>query len=185
MNSDISDRNTLISPYGGQLIDLLVTGDERDALAARAAELPRLQLTPRNVCDLELIATGAFSPLDRFMGQADYERTLEEMRLASNQLFPLPITLTIKRDAPVKLDDEVALADQFNNILAVLRVEEIFGWDQEREAVHAYGTKDVRHPLVADPTAHYCRIRFRASCASRESCACCNWRVTTTSNLCA
>ncbi len=153
MDTEITDKNTLISPYGGRLIDLLVTGEEHESLAARAAQLPRLQLSLRNICDLELMATGAFSPLDRFMGQADYERTLEEMRLAANDLFPLPITLTVAGDAPVKLDDEVALADQFNNILAVMRVEEVFVWDRQREAHQAYGTTDVRHPLVAELNA--------------------------------
>lgn len=89
----------LIPPYGGRLINLTPPDEEREELRARDASLPRLQLTPRNICDLELHANGAFSPLDRFMGRADYERVLEEMRLDSGALFPLPVTLAVGRDA--------------------------------------------------------------------------------------
>ena len=140
----------LIEPYGGSLVNLLVDGEEREELLSRAAGLPRVQITPRNACDLELLATGGFSPLNRFLGRADYERVLEEMRLANGVLFPLPVTLSVGEDAPVKLDGEVALADQQNNVLAVMRVEEIYGWDLEKEARLAYGTTDLRHPLVAE-----------------------------------
>jgi sulfate adenylyltransferase len=136
----------MIEPYGGRLIDLF--DPERDALLQRAARLPRLQLTPRNLCDLELLATGGFSPLDRFMGAADYRRVLGEMRLANGTLFPIPITLPVGRD--VELDTEIALADQQNHLLAVMRVEEVFEWDPDEEARAVYGTTDLRHPLVAE-----------------------------------
>ncbi|HEV3468432.1 MAG TPA: bifunctional sulfate adenylyltransferase/adenylylsulfate kinase [Pyrinomonadaceae bacterium] len=145
-----ADREILIEPYGGRLRELLAPEGAREELRARAAALPRLQLTPRNVCDLELLATGAFSPLSRFMGRADYVRVLEEMRLADGTLFPMPVTLTVRRDAGLRLDSEVALVDQYNDPLALMRVEELFEWDREREARLAYGTKDVRHPLVAE-----------------------------------
>ena len=84
----------LITPYGGKLVDLVLTGDDRDEILSRAPALPSIKITMRNLCDLELLATGAFSPLDRFMGKADYERVLHEMRLSDGVLFPLPITLT-------------------------------------------------------------------------------------------
>jgi sulfate adenylyltransferase len=129
---------------------LLASADEREQLRAHAASLPRLQLSTRNICDLELLATGGFSPLSSFMGRADYERVLEEMRLAGGALFPLPVTLTVRRDETPALDSEIALADQHNDILAVMRVEEIFEWDKDREARSAYGTADVRHPTVAE-----------------------------------
>jgi len=150
MSLDTDGSTKLIAPYGGRLASLLTEGEEREELRARAAALPRLQLTPRNLCDLELIATGGFSPLARFMGRADYERVLEEMRLADGTLFPLPVTLTFKSGEPVKLGEEVALVDQFNNPLAVMRAEEVYEWDKSREARHAYGTEDLRHPLVAE-----------------------------------
>ena len=82
----------LIPPYGGTLVDLRAPAEALAELRARAATLPSLQLSERAVCDLELLATGAFSPLDRFMGQADYERVVDEMRLADGTLFPIPVT---------------------------------------------------------------------------------------------
>ena len=146
-------KDILIKPYGGKLVNLLVPEEEREDVRLHAASLPRIQLSERNVCDLELLATGAFSPLSRFMNHADYNGVLEELRLTSGMLFPLPVTLTVKKDAGVKLDGELALADQHNNVLAVMRVEEIFEWDPEQEARLAYGTNDLRHPLVAEMNA--------------------------------
>jgi sulfate adenylyltransferase len=140
----------LIPPCGGKLIDLCVPDEEQEELRARAADLPRIQLTARNVCDIEMLAIGAFSPLDRFMGSADYHRVLEEMRLASGALFSVPITLAVNRDAGISLDAEVTLADSYNNLLAVMRVEEVYAWDRRREAQLAYGTTDSRHPIVAE-----------------------------------
>ncbi|CAN5867671.1 bifunctional sulfate adenylyltransferase/adenylylsulfate kinase [soil metagenome] len=143
-------KDILIEPYGRELVSLIVPEAELEDARARAGELPRIQITARNVCDLELLATGGFSPLNSFMRRSEYERVLEDMRLTNDYLFPLPITLTVKGDPPTKLDDEIALADQYNNILAVMRVEEIYAWDPKREARLAYGTNDVRHPLVAE-----------------------------------
>ncbi|HEX8475251.1 MAG TPA: bifunctional sulfate adenylyltransferase/adenylylsulfate kinase [Pyrinomonadaceae bacterium] len=143
------DEN-LIAPYGGELVNLLVDTEELEELKTRAAALPRLQLSARNICDLELLANGGFSPLRSFLGQQDYLRVLEEMRLANGMLFPLPVTLAVRRDAGIKLDGEIALADSYNNLLAVMRVEEIYEWDRDTEARRAYGTTDLRHPLVAE-----------------------------------
>jgi sulfate adenylyltransferase len=121
----------------------------REALE-RAKELPTIRLSDRAICDLELLATGAFSPLDRFMGAADYARVLEEMRLANGQLFPIPVTLPVSPDERVQLDRDVALLDARNDILAVMTVEEIYEWDLEATARHVFGTTDARHPLVAE-----------------------------------
>ncbi|MBA3357227.1 MAG: bifunctional sulfate adenylyltransferase/adenylylsulfate kinase [Pyrinomonadaceae bacterium] len=144
------EQNTLITPYGGKLVDLLVAGEGREELRAYSKKLQRLVLSPRNLCDLELLATGGFSPLGRFLGKADYENVLNEMRLANGSLFPLPITLTVSKETAVKLDEEIALSDQHNNILGTMKVEEIYTWDREQEARLAYGANDVRHPLVAE-----------------------------------
>jgi sulfate adenylyltransferase len=70
-------KANLISPYGGKLVNLVVEGAERDELITRAGQLPSIKITMRNLCDLELIATGGFSPLTTFMGKADYERVLQ------------------------------------------------------------------------------------------------------------
>ncbi len=118
----------LIEPYGGKLIDLLVPSEERETVMSRAGMLPRLQLTQRNICDLELLATGAFSPLDKFMGKDDYRRVLEEMRLAGGTLFPIPITLAVDPTSGILSGSEIALADQRNDLLAIMRVEEVYEW---------------------------------------------------------
>ena len=140
----------LIAPHGGPLVDLLVPSDAREDLRAFASTLPSLQLSDRTVCDLELLATGGFSPLSRFMCRADHERVLGEMRLASGSLFPIPVTLPVDHRPGLRLDREMALRNAKNDILAVMRVEEIDEWDREKVARHVYGTLDVRHPLVAE-----------------------------------
>ena len=90
-------NNVLISPYGGKLINLVVTGEERQVLLAEANRQPSIQISARSLHDLELLATGAFSPVDRFMNQADYQRVLTEMRLKDGTLFSIPITITIDK----------------------------------------------------------------------------------------
>src|SRR5687767_805370 len=103
------DTITLIAPYGGELIDLLEPVSSCAELARHAATLPSLQLSERSRCDLELLATGAFSPLDRFLNQADYESVVQTMRLADGTLFPIPITLPIADDTHLEQGSEVAL----------------------------------------------------------------------------
>ena len=141
---------TLISPYGGELVNLMVTGERGEDLKTYASRLPSLQLSARTVCDLELLATGAFSPLDRFMSRADTERVLEEMRLTSGHIFPIPVTLPVEPGDAVRLGKEVALRDAENNLLAVMTIEDIYEWDMAATARKAFGTEDLRHPLVAE-----------------------------------
>jgi sulfate adenylyltransferase len=141
---------TLIEPYGGRLVDLTLPVEQLPEAKERAAGLPSIVLSERSVCDLELLATGAFSPLDRFMGKESHDRVLAEMRLASGHVFPIPVTLPVEREAPVRLDAPIALRNQKNEILAVMHVEEIYEWDRNEEAVRVFGTTDPRHPLVAE-----------------------------------
>lgn len=94
----LTDNPTLITPYGDQLVNLLADGAAREELRDYATRLPSAQLSERAVCDLELLATGAFSPLERFMGRDDFRRVVEEMRLASGHIFPVPVTLPVKPD---------------------------------------------------------------------------------------
>lgn len=140
----------LISPYGGHLVNLVPPPEAREELREYAATLPSLQISPRALCDLELLANGGFSPLDRFMGQADFVRVVEEMRLANGTLFPIPVTLPVDRDAPIRLDSEIALRDSHNNLLGIMTVEEIYPYDRDWMARHVFGTLDTRHPLVAE-----------------------------------
>ncbi len=143
-------ESILIPPYGGKLVNLVVTGEEREAWLAKASHFPSLQLSDRNLHDLELLAVGGFSPLDRFMGKADYQRVLTEMRLADGTLFPIPVTLTIdKEDLPTR-EEWITLRDSRNYIIAVMRLEEVFRWNPDREARLVLGTTDHRHPLVSE-----------------------------------
>lgn len=140
----------LISPYCGGLTNLCVATERREELLEYASRLPCIQLSPRSLCDLELLASGGFSPIDRFLGKNDYTQVLQEMRLENGVLFPIPITLSVEPGSGVALDREIALADQRNNLLAVMRVEEIYDWDPQEQARLVCGTTDLRHPLVAE-----------------------------------
>jgi sulfate adenylyltransferase len=140
----------IIEPWGGKLVDLTVSEELLPAALERAKALPAVRLSERALCDLELLATGAFSPLDRFMGADDYHRVVEDMRLANGYLFPIPITLPVSVDDSVRLDSEVALVDAKNEIVATMTVEEVYEWDVRRTAREVFGTTDDRHPLVAE-----------------------------------
>jgi sulfate adenylyltransferase len=144
------NEQELITPYGGKLVNLVVTDKEQGDLAEHAAHLASVQLSPRSLCDLELLSTGAFSPLDRFMGRADYTRVLEEMRLQDGKLFPIPITLPVADIATIRIGQDIALRSPKNDLLATMTVEEIFEWSLQEEARLVMGTEDVRHPLVSE-----------------------------------
>lgn len=144
------NNKNIISPYGGKLVNLVEIGETRAALIAQANHYPSIQLSARALHDLELLAVGAFSPLDRFMGNADYQRVLTEMRLADGTLFPMPITLTINKEDLPTHDKWIALRDSRNYLIAVMRMEEIFTWDPTREARLVLGSTDNRHPLVSE-----------------------------------
>lgn len=141
----------LIPPYEGRLVNLLVDSEEELAqLSLYATRLPSVRLSPRSMCDIDLLAVGAFSPLDRFMGKQDYSRVLDEMRLGNGMLFPIPITLPVAREEGITVGEKVALRSSKNELIAIMGIEEIFEWDPAVEAQAVYGTTDARHPLVAE-----------------------------------
>jgi sulfate adenylyltransferase len=136
----VAAQQGLIKPHGGHLVDRLdepPTGVER---------LETLTLTSREVSDLDMLATGALSPLEGFIGRDDYERVLDEMRLANGLPWALPVCLAV--DA-VPRGDRVALADESGRLLATLEVEEVYPYDKEREAARCFRTTDAEHPGVA------------------------------------
>jgi sulfate adenylyltransferase len=145
-----SENSILIAPYGGRLVDLVVPAEELAELKAHASRLPSIRLSSRAVCDLELLAVGAFSPLDRFMRQEDHQRVLDEMRLSSGHLFPVPITLPVSPGPAIHLGKDVALRNDKNELLAVMTIEEVYEWDRAEVAQKAFGSQDLRHPLVAE-----------------------------------
>ncbi|HYK21597.1 MAG TPA: bifunctional sulfate adenylyltransferase/adenylylsulfate kinase [Pyrinomonadaceae bacterium] len=140
----------IIEPYGGSLVDLLLPQEILPQALEHAKTLPTVGLSARALCDLELLAIGAFSPLDRFMGAQDYARVVEDLRLANGHVFPIPVTLPITPDDPIKLDREIALLDSRNDIVATMIVEEIYEWDLGKTSQHVFGTHDERHPLIAE-----------------------------------
>src|SRR5687768_16416937 len=140
----------LITPYGEELVNLVADEKEREDLLARAPKLPSIKISMRNLCDLELLATGAFSPLTTFMGKADYERVLHEMRLADGTFWPLPITLTADPKNLPTVGEDIVLRDANNDVIAVMTLNEVYHWDAETEAARAYGSTDPKHPMVSE-----------------------------------
>lgn len=146
----MSKKANLVAPYGGKLVNLVVSGEEREDLLARAAKLPSIKITMRNLCDLELLATGSFSPLTTFMGKSDYVRVLHEMRLTDGTLWPLPITLTADpKELPI-VGEEIVLRNATNDIIAIMTLDEVYHWDPQIEAILAYGTTDPKHPMISE-----------------------------------
>ncbi len=140
----------MIAPHGGKLINRELEGKEREEAKIRAKKLVSLTLSERELCDLEMIATGAMSPLEGFMTQRDYESCLAKKRLSSGLVWTLPVTKAITSDEKVKIskEKEVVLADAQGNRLAVLEVHEVFPHDKKKQAREIYGTEDEAHPGV-------------------------------------
>ena len=143
-------KANLIAPYGGKLVNLVVDEKEREELLVRAPKLSSIKITMRNLCDLELLATGGFSPLTTFMDKADYERVLHEMRLSDGTLWPLPITLTADPTELPTVGEDIVLRNTNNDVIAIMTLEEVYHWDADTEAALVYGTTDSRHPMVSE-----------------------------------
>jgi len=140
----------LITPYKENLVDLMAARDAQPELFSYAAGLRSIQLTERETCDLELLATGAFSPLRTFISSADYRSVLETMRSFDGTLFPIPITLTVSQPSEIKLDRDIVLRSRKNDLLAIMSVTEIYEWDHTEFAESVLGTSDPRHSMVAE-----------------------------------
>src|SRR6266511_2303701 len=141
----------LVSPHAGTLVDRIVPRAEAAALERRATGLPSLTLDARELADLELIATGAASPLTGFLGAADYASVLLHLRLADGTVWPLPFTLAVEEavGASLKPGDAAALRDPDGRLWGVIDVREIFERDPRLEARKVYRTEDPSHPGVA------------------------------------
>jgi sulfate adenylyltransferase len=131
-------------------MDLVVEGAEREDFARRAGEGPTLQLTPRSLCDLELLATGGFSPLDGFMSKADYDSVLNHMRLSNGLIWSIPITLPVAQLEGIAEGREIALRNANNNLIAWMRVDQIFEADPHEEAAKGLGCADEEHPTYRE-----------------------------------
>ena len=142
----------LIAPHGRQLVDLLVDADRASQLKADSRDWPSWDLTERQLCDLELLVNGGFSPLRGFLTQPDYESVRDELRLHDGTLWPMPITLDVSEDVARQLtagDSRLALRDAEGAMLAVLNVDDVYLPDRAAEALAVFGTADRMHPGAA------------------------------------
>ncbi len=137
-------------PHGGDLKNLVVDAQRAATLKELSFNLPDITLSDHHLCDLELMATGAFSPLEGFMVQADYESVIDRMRLQDDTLWPIPITLDISKNKANSLEagQSAALRDPEGFLLAVMHIEDIWRPDKEREAQGVYNSSDTIHPGV-------------------------------------
>jgi sulfate adenylyltransferase len=135
-------------PHGGSLVNLTVDDQRAAKLKEIVINLPDITLNDRQLCDLELLATGAFSPLKGFMTRSDYESVIDRMRLQNDLLWPIPIYLDVDELQARKLEvgQSVALRDPEGFLLAIMHIEDIWKADRQKEAAQVYGTSDRDHP---------------------------------------
>jgi sulfate adenylyltransferase len=145
----MTSTSHLIPAHGGELVELIASPERSAELKSHSREWPSWDLTPRQICDLELLLSGGFSPLRGFMKRADYERVCHNMHLVSGVLWPMPITLDITEEFAKKLQpgsSKIALRDPEGVMLAVLDVEEVWQPDRKAEAESVFGTASAAHP---------------------------------------
>ena len=144
-------ESVTIAPHGGTLVDLVVERDTAPALAAEAANLPKVVVSERELSDLEMLAVGALSPLTGFQDERDYHAVLETMHLADGLAWAIPVTLSLTQDEAHRLGgtDSVALVPAEGEApLAVLRISQIYKRDRQKETIAVFRTDDAEHPGV-------------------------------------
>lgn len=143
---------TAILPHGGKLVNRVVTGKEREELLVLAKELPVISINAWSISDLDLIGVGAFSPLEGFLNQEDYESVVQKMRLADGTVWSIPITLSVSEEQARQLEvsKRVALVGEQDGVVyGLLDVESVYKVDQAEEARNVFKTEDKEHPGVA------------------------------------
>lgn len=140
----------LVKPHGGRLVQQIPPPDLARELLCKAESLKKIAIDNIAAADLELLAVGAYSPLEGFMTRDDYECVIEDMRLDNGMIWPLPITLTVSEEEARNLlaDEEICLTDQKGRPLAIMTVMDRFRYNKGREAAYVYGTTDPAHPGV-------------------------------------
>ena len=141
--SQMSTGN-LIPPHGGKLVCRFADG----SLAEEAASLPKIILSSKQACDLEMIAIGAFSPLTGFCKRADFESICKDTRLADGTVWPIPITLAVEEDVKSTLTEggRAALYHSDGTFMAIIDCDEIYEHDKALEIPNVFGTEDEAHP---------------------------------------
>lgn len=138
------------APHGGRLINGLVPPEERDETRRRMSSLAHVHLSRRQISDLDLIGIGALSPLEGFMGKADYEMVVDGMHLANGLPWSIPVTLAVGTDqaASLALGEVITLTDDHGRPRGLLEVQEKFPYNKKREASEVYRTTEEAHPGV-------------------------------------
>ena len=141
---------SIAPPYGGILKELLVPVEKMPALKDHATSLRSWDLNERQTCDVEMLLCGAFSPLEGFLGKADYEGVVNNMRLADGTLWPIPVTLDVSEDFARGLEagSEIALRDAEGVLIAVMELSDAWQPDLQHEALQVLGSNDSYHPAV-------------------------------------
>jgi len=141
-------------PHGGKLVNRVLTGEAREKILARANELPMIMIDLEAVITLEMIAIGVLSPNEGFMNEADYESVLEDGRLENGVVWPVPLSFAPTGDRnqevvhSLSIGEEVILANESKDPVAILKIDDIFHYDKEKRASHLFGTTDRDHPGV-------------------------------------
>ncbi|NIZ08537.1 bifunctional sulfate adenylyltransferase/adenylylsulfate kinase [Pseudooceanicola sp. HF7] len=146
----LSDRTTFMQNNLAPISELYVSSDSAQKLKVEAADLVSWDLTPRQICDLELLMNGGFAPLKGFLTEADYDGVVENMRTADGTLWPMPITLDVSEEFASKLEEgqDIALRDQEGVILATMTVTDNWTPNKSKEAEKVFGADDEAHPAV-------------------------------------
>ncbi|MBN1838072.1 MAG: sulfate adenylyltransferase [Spirochaetales bacterium] len=147
----IATGGKLVPPHGGTLKPLLLQGEELAEERRRAASLPKVPLNSKEASDSVMLAMGAFSPLEGFLGRADYLGTVERMELSSGVLWPIPVTVSVGREvaAGIREGQDVALvAEDSGEVMAMMTVQEKYPYDRTKEAREVFGTEEEAHPGV-------------------------------------
>ena len=141
---------SLVKAHGGKLCNLVLSADASAALKNEAKSLPSWTLNDRQICDLEMILNGGFSPLTGFLNESDYNSVLENMRLQDGTIWPIPITLDVTEEfaEAINKSDEIALKDKEGFTIAVMSAESIWAPDKKAEAEKVILTTDDSHPAV-------------------------------------
>ena len=140
----------IIKPHGGVLCNLVVPENENEKLKKDSLNYKSLTLNDRQLCDLEMLLNGSFSPLKGFLNREDYEGVLNKLRLEDGTLWPMPINLDVAKEfsSDLKTGDKIALRDHEGVALAILTISDIWAPDKAEEAQKVFGTTDEKHPAV-------------------------------------
>jgi sulfate adenylyltransferase len=141
----------MIQPHGGKLVDRVLRGSQKEEVLERAKTLPKIVLDAESVSDVENIANGVYSPLEGFLGKADFRNVLNQMRLANDLPWTVPIVLDVSREeaAKFKVGGGILLVNEGGRPVAVLTLEEVYDYDREEMAEKVFQTLDRAHPGVA------------------------------------